>query len=371
MKKALVTATVASFIALFETNDIGILKNLGYEVHYAANCEIFDNKDKTQKLDSMGVIRHNIPFARNPFDKNNIMAYKMLKKMINEENFDIIHCHTPVGGVLTRIAARKSRKKGTKVIYTAHGFHFYKGAPLKNWLLYYPVEKICSYFTDVLITINKEDYELAQQKMRAKDTVYIPGVGIDLDKFKPIKINSENKRKELGIPNGAVWILAVGELISRKNHETLIRAVANMDNVYLTIAGGGELYDYLKKIIDELNISPKVKLLGFRSDVSELCSAADIFVFPSFQEGLPVALMEAMACGLPVACSRIRGNVDLIDEYKGGVMFDPKSIEDTANALKRLLKSDLQTVGCYNNKKIKNFDLNKVKQKITEIYMEL
>lgn len=364
-KKVLFVATVVkTHINVFHLPYLKLLKEIGYKTYVAAKNDFENEPCIIPYCDCY----FDIPFARNPLDKNNLLAYKMLKKIINEENFDIIHCHTPVGGVLTRIAARKSRKKGTKVIYTAHGFHFYNGAPLKNWLLYYPAEKLCSYFTDVLITINKEDYALAHQKMRAEETVYIPGVGIDLDKFKPIKINSENKRKELGIPNGVVWILAVGELISRKNHETLIRVVANMDNVYLTIAGRGELYDYLKKIIDELNISPKVKLLGFRSDVSELCSAADIFAFPSFQEGLPVALMEAMACGLPIACSRVRGNTDLIDEDMGGVMFDPKSAKDIANALSKLLKSDLSIMGKYNSEKIKDFDLEKVKNEMKKIY---
>ncbi len=364
-KKVLFVATVVkTHINVFHLPYLKMFKEMGYKTYVAAK-----NDDENEPC----VIPYcdcyfDIPFVRNPLNKNNFSAYKMLKKIINEENFDIIHCHTPVGGALTRLAARKSRKKSTKVIYTAHGFHFYKGAPLKNWLLYYPAEKLCSYFTDVLITINKEDYTLAQKKMKAKKTVYISGVGIDLNKFMPAEINRESKRKELSIPDGAVWILAVGELIRRKNHETLIRAVAGMDNVYLTIAGRGELHNYLQNLTDELNISEKVKLLGFRSDVAELCENADIFVFPSFQEGLPVALMEAMACGLPIACSRIRGNTDLIDEEKGGIMFDPKSIEDAANALNKLLKSDFNVMGRYNIQKIKNFDLEKVKNEMKKIY---
>lgn len=367
-KKVLFVATVVkTHINVFHLPYLKMLKEMGYKTYVAAKNDFVNEPCVIPYCDCY----FDIPFARNPLDKNNFSAYKMLKKIINEENFDIIHCHTPVGGALTRLVARKSRKNGTKVIYTAHGFHFYKGAPLKNWLLYYPAEKLCSYFTDVLITINKEDHALARKKMKAKKTVYISGVGIDFNKFKPISINSENKRKELGIPDSAVWGLAVGELIHRKNHETLIRAVSGMDNVYLTIAGRGELHNYLQNLIDELNISERIKLLGFRSDVSELCAAADIFAFPSFQEGLPVAVMEAMASGLPIACSRIRGNTDLIDEGKGGVMFDPKSIDDTASALNRLLKSDIRAMGRYNSEKIKDFDLNKIKNEMAEIYTEL
>lgn len=364
-KKVLFVATVVkTHINVFHLPYLKMLKEMGYKTYVAAKNDFVNEPCVIPYCDNY----IDIPFERNPLNKNNISAYRMLKKVIDKENFDIIHCHTPVGGALTRIAARKYRKKGTKVIYTAHGFHFYKGAPLKNWLMYYPAERFCSYFTDALITINKEDYALAQRKMKAQKIYYIPGVGIDLNKFSAFNACKQQKRDELFIPSNMVWILSVGELIKRKNHETLIRAVAEIDNVYLTIAGRGELQTYLQNLIDELNISDRVKLLGFRSDVSELCSAADVFVFPSFHEGLPVALMEAMACGLPIACSRIRGNTDLIDDGKGGIMFEPQNVNDIVDALNKLLKSDLKSIGQYNIEKIRDFDLNKIKYKMAEIY---
>lgn len=364
-KKVLFVATVVkTHINAFHLPYLKMLKEMGYKTYVAAKNDFVNEPCVIPCCDCY----FNVPFARNPFDKNNISAYKMLRSIINNEHFDIIHCHTPVGGALTRLAARKSRKKGTRVIYTAHGFHFYKGAPLKNWLLYYPAEKLCSYFTDVLITINKEDHALAQKKMRAKKIAYVPGVGIDLEKYKPVQISDENKRKEFGIPDGSIWILAVGELIPRKNHETLIRVVSDIDNVYLTIAGRGELCDYLQNLVDELKLSQKVKLLGFRSDISELCAAADIFAFPSFQEGLPVALMEAMASGLPVVCGRIRGNTDLIDEGRGGVMFDPANYKDMGNALSTILKSDLKAMGSYNREKIQGFGLLNIMSEMKKIY---
>lgn len=375
MKKALVAATIIGFIAEFEINDISILQNLGYEVHYAANCEIYSNVKAVQTLDFMGVVGHNIPFARNPFDKNNVSAYKMLRKIINEENFEIIHCHTPVGGVITRLAAKRLRKKGTKVIYTAHGFHFYNGAPLKNWLLYYPAEKLCSYWTDVLITINKEDHALAKKKMKAKKIYYVPGVGIDLHKFSNISVNKEEKRKELGVPDNAVLLISAGELNENKNHEIVIRAFnefkAKDKDIYYIIAGSGNKKEFLENLIKSFNLEKNIKLLGYRTDMPQLYAVSDIFVFPSLREGLSVALMEAMASGLAVVCSRIRGNTDLTDEDKGGVLFDPKSIEDISNALNMMLKSDIVDMGNYNMKKVKEFDIDIVKCKMTDIYNDL
>lgn len=369
-KKALFVATVVkTHINVFHLPYLKMLKEMGYRTYVAAKNDFENEPCVIPYCDCY----YDIPFAREPLDKNNLSAYKMLVKIINEESFDIIHCHTPVGGVLARLAARRSRKKGTKVIYTAHGFHFYKGAPLKNWLLYYPAERLCSYFTDVLITINKEDYVLAQRKMKAKKIYYVPGVGIDLQKFSDVSVNKEEKRKELGVPDNAVLLLSVGELNENKNHETVIRSLAAISDpkIFYIIAGRGSKKQQLENVISELGLRDNVRLIGYRSDVNELLAAADIFVFPSHREGLPVALMEAMACGLPIACSRIRGNTDLIDGEKGGVTFDPQSTESTANALKKLLKSDYKAMGLYNGEKINSYGLEKVKNEMKKIYEEL
>lgn len=371
-KRMLMVATVPSMIGQFNMDNINILLEMGYTVDVAADFKDASvwtaervEKFKTDMVD-LGIECLQIDFSRNILKINkHLNSYKEILKLIKSRGYSFIHTHTAVASAIVRFAARNT---GTKVIYTAHGFHFFQGAPLKKWLFYYPIEKICSYWTDVLITINKEDFSFSKKKMKAKKVVYVPGVGIDLDKFEKISVDKEAKRNDMAIPDNKVWILTVGELIKRKNHEALIRAVSKMENIYLTIAGRGKLYDYLKSLIDELNISDRVKLLGFRSDVYELCYAADIFAFPSLQEGLPVSLMEAMASGLPVACSRIRGNTDLIDEGKGGVLFDPESIDDIINALDKLLNSDIKAMALYNNEKIKEFDLINVKREMTIIY---
>ncbi|MBE6607648.1 MAG: glycosyltransferase family 4 protein [Ruminococcaceae bacterium] len=311
---------------------------------------------------------YQIDTSRSPLNKGNFTAIKQIKRIVRENKYDIVHCHTPLAAMCTRLACEKLRKNGVKVIYTAHGFHFYKGAPLKNWLVYYPIEKLCSHFTDVLITMNNEDYALAEKKMKAKRVEYVPGVGVDIEKFSKQTIDKTAKRRELGIPEDAVVLLSVGELIVRKNHETVIRAVSSMGAYYL-IAGEGRLDKHLQAVINTLGVSDKVKLLGHRDDVKELYEMADVFVFPSFQEGLPVSVMEAMASGLPIVCSNIRGNVDLIDE-KGGVLFNPHDVNDCKYALEKFRFSNPKEMGEYNREKVKAFSLKRVNDQMSVIIGE-
>lgn len=362
MKKALVITSVASMVDQFLMPSVKLLQEMGYNVRVACNfingntCGDEKISQLKEKLSEWGVRFVQIDFDRNVMNiQANALAYKQVKKLFSSDVYDIIHCHSPIGGLITRMAARKTRKKGTRVVYTAHGFHFYKGAPLKNWMLYYPVEKICARFTDVLITINQEDYALARNKMRAKQVEYVPGVGIDLTKFGQAAVDKSAKRKELGIPEEATLLLSVGELNENKNHETVIRAIKDMD-VYYVIAGKGDLQEHLQSIIDELGMTERVKLLGFRRDVAELYQAADIYVLPSIREGLNVSIMEAMASGLPVVCGQIRGNTDLIDEH-GGALFESKSIAECETAIESVLNRNSEQLGKYNIEKIQTMSL--------------
>lgn len=362
MKKALFVATVGGFFG-FERNDIKILQSMGYEVHIAANLSLSD-------FQADGIIRHQIDFARIPWSKTNLNAYKQLKMLFKETHFDLVHCHTPMGGVLARLAARKYRKQGTKVIYTAHGFHFFKGAPLKNWLLYYPVEWLCAFWTDELITINKEDYARAKKHMHAKHITYIPGVGVDLNKFAPDIFTTKeiaNSRSDLGLDADDKMLLSVGELISRKNHEAVIRALAKLNNskIKYFVCGTGELREYLEKLIEELRLSENVKLLGYRTDISKLCDCADLFVFPSLQEGLPVALMEAIASKTPVICSNIRGNTDLVG---GNALFEPKNVDQIAEKIEQYFNKDNATEIEQNYSNLRKFDLEKVSEEMKTLY---
>ena len=279
-KKVLFVATVVkTHINTFHLPFLKMFKEYGWEVHVAAKNDFVDEPCVIPNCD-----RHfDIDFARSSFSKSNIKAYKQLKQIIETNHYDIIHCHTPVAGVLTRLAARTA--KGTTVIYTAHGFHFYQGAPLINWLVYYPVERVCGKFTDKLITINQEDYHRANSwSLRNNGKIYyVPGIGVDLEEIQNISINKVQKKKEIG----------------------------NKNFIYL-ICGNGELKEYLKNLAKELGVSDKVKFLGYRKDVLEIYKIADLFLFPSKREGLPCSLIEAMACGLPCVASDVRGNKDLL-----------------------------------------------------------
>ncbi len=343
-----------------------------HTVELACNDKIAEIPEIYRKL---GCQSYSVSTSRSPLSRGNLTAIRQIKAVVESNHYDIVHCHTPIAAFCTRLACRKARKKGTRVFYTAHGFHFYKGAPKKNWLLYYPLEKLCARFTDVLITINREDYAFAQRKLRAKEVRYVPGVGIDLEKFQNIEIDKAAKRQELGVPEDGVLLLMIGELNDNKNQATAIRALAQLQgqNVYCVIAGRGAKQEALQKLIDVLGMQERIRLLGFRKDIGELCKTADALVFPSYREGLPVSVMEAMANSLPVVCSRIRGNVDLIDEPKeggegGGFFFDPNSVEACKEAIQKLLSADRKALGSYNAEKIKAFEVGRIIETMKELY---
>lgn len=311
--------------------------------------------------------------ARSPFKFGNLLAIKEIKRIVESGKYNIVHCHTPVAAALTRIACKTLRQKGLKIIYTAHGFHFYKGAPLLNWLSYYPIERFLARFTDVLITINNEDHEIAQT-FKAKKVVYVPGVGLNTQKFNTVVAHRKTKHEELGINVEDIVFVSVGELIKRKNHEVAIRALAHTsqkDFVYF-ICGIGPFEPYLRSLIIKLGMEEKIILLGYRTDIPEIMAASDIFLFPSLQEGLPVALMEAMASGLPVVCSNIRGNSDLIENEKGGYLAAP-SEQGFRTAIAMLInnRSRWKEMGEFNKRIIRNFDVGIINMQIREIYSTL
>ncbi|MEY8688208.1 glycosyltransferase family 4 protein [Bacteroides sp. AN502(2024)] len=363
--KVLFVATVVkTHIMEFHIPYLKMFKDYGWETYVAAKND-YDNPEDCNI--PYCDYYYDTPFERCPLKAANIRAYKTLKKVIDDNNFNIIHCHTPVGAMISRFAAISARKRGTKVIYTAHGFHFFKGAPLLNWIIYFPVEWLCAFMTDTLITINQEDYQFAAKYIPARSVKYIPGVGIDLSKFALQAIDIVAKRKSLCIPNDKIWVISVGELIPRKNHVRLIKAISEIPEIYLTIAGRGVLKGELDTLINQLGLSHRVKLLGYRSDIPELCTAADIFAFPSMQEGLPVALMEAMACSKAVVCSRIRGCTDLIDT-QGGILFNPHRIIDIKEAILTLLESDRTEMGTYNHAAIQQYDIACIINQMQDIY---
>ena len=333
MKMLYVTTIARERFGGFIRSSIQAAKNVGIEYHVVANESGVDQVVKDEECERIKVHHHHIDIQRSPFAFiKNKKAYHQLLKLMNEEHFDMIHCNTPMGGVLGRLAARKAGIK--EIIYQVHGFHFWKGAPLKNWLLYYPIEKILAHYTDLLITINQEDYAFAQKKLKAKEIIYIPGVGVDTSRF--TSISAERKaqlRKEFGIPDDAVVMLSVGELNKNKNHQLAIKALGKLkrQDIYYVICGEGELQAKLQELADERGVGARLKLVGFRSDVQDFYGMADLFVFTSFREGIPAVVMEAMSSRIPVVASRIRGVVDMLPGSK--LLFDPQNEDDLAQRI--------------------------------------
>lgn len=317
MKKVLFVATITGHINSFHLPYLKMFKENGYEVHVATNDDV-----PIQYCD----VHHKISICRNPFKIDNLKAIKQLKKIINKEKFDIVHCHTPMGSVVARLAAKEARKNGTRVIYTAHGYHFYKGAPLINWLLYYPVEKWLAKYTDTQITITQEDYDLAKKKFKIKDLHLVHGVGLDEEKFN-IEVTEDEKKKlekSLEINEDDFVIIYTAEISKRKGQKLLIKSIKKVveDNnkVKLLLVGNDSLHGKCQKLVKRLNLEKNILFLGYRDDVPKLLKIADLAVSTSRQEGLPVNLMEAMYMGLPIVATDCRGNRELVKNNENGFL---------------------------------------------------
>jgi len=381
LKKVLIVASVISFIEWFNKENVDFLqKELGCEVHIACNFEYMNDTDVERtlkyidKIKKQGIILHNIAFARSPFALSNIKAYTALKTIINTGNFDLIHCHTPTISMMTRLAAKKSRKRGSVVMYTCHGFHFHNTSSKKNWIIYYPVEKYLSSYCDYLVTINKEDYERAKG-FYTKNVRYIPSVGVDINYIRNLKVDRVAKKKEIGVPPEKILMISAGELIERKNHEVIIRALAELDNseVYYAIAGKGPLQDYLQDLANSLGILDRVIFLGFRTDIFELYHAADISAFPSKIEGLGLAGIEAMAAGVPLVASNIHGILDYVVDGKTGFAIEPNDVNGFAKAIDELTKNPVlrERMSSECLKAVEQFEISNALKVMWNIYNEI
>lgn len=294
---------------------------------------------------------YSVSLARNPYDFENIKGLNELRTIMANNKYDVIWTNEPVMGVMTRLAAAKCRKSGTKVLYMAHGYHFFKGAPKKNWI-YYPVEKIMSRYCDAMCMINWEDYEFTHKHMPSVQVYHIDGIGFDSAKYERIKIDKEKKRKELGFNTDDIILLSVGELQTRKNHEPVLRAIAEIDNknVKYVICGWGELREHLLSVAEKLGLKDRFFLLGHRYDIPEILKMADIFIHPSLREGLGIAALEAMSAGLPIISSNVQGLKDFIQNGRNGFVCAPSDINSYRNAIEQLLKdSDLRAKMSKNN----------------------
>lgn len=312
--------------------------------------------------------------TRSPFCLETVKTICELRKIVATQDYDIVHCHTPVAAVCTRLACQPFRKYGLKVVYTAHGFHFFKGAPLKNWLVYYPVEKLCAHLTDVLITINKEDYALAQKKMKAKRVEYVPGVGLDLSQFENAQ-SIADLRSEFNLPEDSKIVFSVGELNQNKNQQVIVRAIAHLADprIHYFLAGNGPCEEMLRKLSKELGVEEQVHFLGYRRDVPALLKNADVYAFPSLREGLGMASIEAMASGLPLVTSNRHGINDYSEDGVTGFKFDPNDYRGFAEGIRKIVYDDelKNRMGDNNQSASSQFAVEPVIMSVKKIYQEL
>ena len=375
-KKVLFVATVVkTHMMQFHLPYLKMFQDMGWETAVASRN---DYEDPADCVIPFCDTYYDIPFERMPWKPKNLTAYRMLKKIIDEGEYDIIHCHTPVGAMIARLAALSARKKGTKVIYTAHGFHFFKGAPLLNWLVFFPAEWVLAPVTDVLITINLEDHARAKRLMKAKRIEYVPGIGIDTGKFHADPEIYQEKRRELGFGEEDFLILTVAEMTKNKNHITHLQALAllkekeEFSHMHYLIVGRGEEWPNLERSARELGISDHVHFMGYRTDAPDFYRCSDLFLFMTFREGLSVALMEAMGSGMPILCSRIRGNTDLVEDGISGEfpVIEPQAVADAILKLYR----DPERRAAYGKaaaEKVKLFDNKNVHARIKDIYLSV
>lgn len=361
----------------FNTVNIEVLKELSYEIHVAANFEygtmnsIQHNLEYKKYIESQGIHVHQISFYRGSLLKN-LGAIKLCRELFIKEKYDLIHAHTETGGIITRLALPKNSK--ASYIFTPHGMSFYKGSSLISWILYYPIEKWICNKMDAVLAINKEEYAVLQ-RWNKNAVKHIHGIGIGLDNIRNVTISKESKRREFEIPRDAKIIVSIGELNKNKNHAVVIRALSHINDpsIYYIICGNGQLINYLKELSDRFKISKNVIFAGHRNDVIEILKMADLFVFPSYHEGLPVSLMEAMTVGLPIVCSNIRGNTDLVEEGRNGILCNPRNVSEFANAIREGLMSDIMSreiIRDENAKIMEKYSMKMVRMELIEIYKE-
>lgn len=377
MKNVLIITTISGFVPQFEMNDVKLLQENGYTVHYASDFENSVYNINQKELEERGMRLHHIDIQKSPFRfKDNRRAFRQLIKIIDEEEISLVHCHNPMGGVVGRMAVRFS-KRHPYVIYTAHGFHFYKGAPLTNWILFYTAERFLARYTNRLITINGEDYERAKKfRLRRNGRLEtIPGVGVDLIKFRKREELRQQKRQELGIPEGAFHIVSVGELNDNKNHAVMIEAVAGLADteIYYTICGKGPAAEKLRNLIESYHLEERVQLLGYRNDIEEVLQSADCFAFPSKREGLGIAALEAMACEVPVIAADNRGTREYMRQGENGIVCGTRRAEEFALAIMELKRgSGLREKMAENCRRMaENFSIEVTDKIMRRVYGEI
>lgn len=371
-KRILVTSTDLMMVQFLVPHVINLAAH-GFDVEIACSDVGGRMEEIRQKLKSYVRAIHMVRLVRSPASPTNLHGYQDMKKVISDGQYDIIWTNEPVMGVVTRLAARKARKNGAKVLYMVHGFQFFIGAPKKDWLFFYPVEKLMSCFCDEIITINQEDYQRAQEKMYVQSVKYIHGIGVDTSRLNSVNIRC-NIREELGLSEDVFLVLSVGELLPRKNQQVIIQALGKLQDsdIHYILCGKGAQLHELEVLAKKQGVENRVHFWGYRRDVLDIYGQVDLFAFPSRREGLGLAGLEAMYCGLPLVSSNTSGPRDYMVNGKTGFMYDPDDAEGFANGIRKMKENPLFRKKCgeYNRTAVIPFCLEKSKDEILELFSE-
>ena len=373
MKKALMLAPMGSVHRRFNQANIAALQSLGLQVELCANFENgngpeIHNQSFVEECEIRGIKTHSIPFARHSLT-GSLKCLSQLKELLSREQYDLVHTHTETGGLLLKLAHSEKRK--SKFIFTPHGMSFWKGSSLKSQLVYRPLERwICSAM-DMNIGMNMEEVENLEQ-WNKRTAHYVHGVGLNVARMQNPSRSREQMREEFGLAESDKFIASIGELDDNKNHITVIKALATLgrkDFKYV-VCGVGPNKDMLLAEAECTGLKENVILAGYRSDIPDVLNAADIFVFPSFHEGMPVSALEAMACSLPVVCSAIRGNVDVVKDGDNGYLFKPSDVDTLSRQIALLMDNEAlrQQMGAKNKEIVREFSLEAVTEELKAIY---
>ncbi|MFR0667177.1 MAG: glycosyltransferase family 4 protein [Faecalimonas umbilicata] len=369
-KRILVTSTDLMMVQFLLPHIRNLVEN-GYTVEIVCSDVGGRMEEIHNKINDCVKKIHTVNLHRSPINLGNFKGFGEMKRIIEQGHYDIIWTNEPVMGVVTRLAAKKARKRGTKVLYMVHGFHFFDGAPKQNWLIYYPIEKMMASKADVICTVNHEDYNRAKN-FKVKEVKYIHGIGINTARL-TIGENRKNIREELKLSENDFLVLSVGELNENKNQKVIIQAISLLKdkNIHYILCGKGDQMDTLKNLAKEKKLGKNVHFLGYRTDVVDICSQADIYVMPSKREGLPVASLEAMYCGLPLVTSNIRGLTDVMENGVSGYMCSPEDVKGFAKGIKNLKENPemRKKMGEHNRETVKPYCVEETKKEVLKLIM--
>ena len=369
-KRILVTSTDLMMVQFLLPHIRNLAEN-GYIIEIACSEVGGRMKEIHDKIGDCVKKVHTVNLHRSPINPGNFKGFREMKHIVEQGHYDIVWTNEPVMGVVTRLAAKKVRKRGMKVLYMVHGFHFYDGAPKLNWMIYYPIEKMMASKADVICTVNREDYKRAKG-FNVNEVKYIHGIGINTDRL-TVGENEKDIRDELGLNNDDFLVLSVGELNENKNQKVIIQAISLLKdkNIHYILCGKGDQLNNLKKFVEEKKLKQNVHFLGYRTDVVDICSQADVYVMPSKREGLPVASLEAMYCGLPLVTSGIRGLTDVMENGVSGYMCSPEDVKGFAKGIKNLKNNPemRKKMGEHNRETVKPYCIEETKKEVLKLIM--